>query len=134
LTTPVGPIPYVHPGDSLGSLAAVTGRSFGVAVAAQQLALGRFATTTPGITGGAPDPSYAPKVMGEFNSVVAASMYYFLTETGQGDYMFGDGDAILAGARANGLPAHCHHLIGPTSTFPLGWRTGHLRRTNSLRS
>ncbi len=122
LTTPAGTIAHNHPGDSLGSLAAVTGRTFGVQVTADQLALGRYETFTRGITGGVPDPAYAPKVIGEFNSIVAASMYYFLTETSQANFTFGDGDAILAAAKANGLSAHCHHLIGPNLYLP-GWLT-----------
>jgi endo-1,4-beta-xylanase len=117
-TTPVGRFPHVHPGDSLGSLAAATGRSFGTQVGTEQLALGRYGLNTPGVTGGAPDPTYAPKVMGEFDSIVATSMYFFSTETGQGYFTFGDGDAILVDAKANGLPAHCHHLIGPNIYLP----------------
>jgi len=118
--TPSGQISYVHPGDSVGSLAAVTGRTFGNAINGEQFTLGRNNTTTPGNTGGAPDPTYSAKIVGEFNSMVGATMYYFMTETGPGDFTFGDGDAIVTDAKANGLPLHCHHLIGPNIYLP-GW-------------
>ena len=118
VTTQVGPFPYVHPGDSLGSLAAVTGRSFGTQVGTEQLALGRYDLTTPGVTGGAPDPAYAPKVVGEFNLIDVSNMFYSQVETGQGYFTFGDTDATLVDAKANGLPAHCHHLIGPNIYLP----------------
>ncbi len=116
LTTPLGEIPYNHPGDSLGSLAAVTGRTFGVEAGPVPLALGR-ASGTPGA---APDPAFASKVMGEFNSITAPSMYYTQTETAQGIFTLGDGDAMMSAAKANGLPVHCHHLIGPNIYLP-GW-------------
>ena len=118
LIAPAGVIPYVHPGDSLGSLAAVTGRTFGTTVSTQQLSTGRYTWGSIGVTGGAPDPTFAPKVMGEFNSIVAADMYYFMTETAQGYFTFGTGDAILAGARANGKTVHCHNLVGPNIYLP----------------
>ena len=118
LQTPVGAIPYSHPGDSLGSLAAATGRTFGTQVSAEELATGRYTWWTPGVTGGAPDPTYGPKVIGEFNSIAASEMYFFMTETGQGDFTFGNGDAILADTRANGLTAHCHNLIGGNIYLP----------------
>jgi endo-1,4-beta-xylanase len=118
LTTPIGLIPYVHPGDSLASLAAVTGRTFGTQVSSQQLALGRYAVGDPGVTAGAPDPTYAPKVVAEFNPIVAASFYYEETETAQGNFALGDGDSTIAAAKANGLSVHCHHLIGPNIYNP----------------
>ena len=118
--SPVGTIPYVHPGDSLASLATVTGRNFGVGLNAIEFASGRVSSLTPGSTAGSPDYSYAAKVVGEFNLVSAATMYYFDTEAGQGDFTFGDGDAMVAAAAANGMQAHCHHLIGPNIYLP-GW-------------
>ena len=114
LTTPIGPIPYVHPGDSLASLAAVTGRAFGTSGSAQILTLGRLASA-PGAT---PDPTFAPKVFGEFNLLAASTMYYQLTETSQGYFSTGDGDASIAYAKANGMSTHCHHLIGPNIYLP----------------
>lgn len=118
LIAPAGVIPYAHPGDSLGSLAAVTGRTFGTQVSTQQLATGRYTWGDPGVTGGAPDLTYAPKVMGEFSSIAASEMYYFMTEEAQGDFTFGTGDALLAGARANGKTVHCHNLVGPNIYLP----------------
>ncbi len=118
LIAPAGVIPYVHRGDSLGSLAAVTGRTFGTTVSTQQLSTGRYTWGSLGLIGGAPDPTFAPKVMGEFNSLVAAEMYYFMTEKAQGYFTFGTGDALLAGARANGKTVHCHNLVGPNIYLP----------------
>jgi endo-1,4-beta-xylanase len=118
LTTPIGLFPYRHPGDSLASLAAVTGRTFGTQVSSQQLALGRYGTGHPGVTGGAPDPTYAPRVVAEFNPIVAASFYYEETERAQGSFVLGDGDSTIAAAKANGLSVHCHHLIGPNIYNP----------------
>ncbi len=122
---PMGQISYVHPGDSLGSLAAITGRLFGDAESGVQLALGRNSASSigpVGVTGGAPDPAYESGVMGNFNLLTAASMYYTETEIGQGQFTFGDGDAMVAVAEANGVPVHCHHLIGPNIYNP-GWLT-----------
>jgi endo-1,4-beta-xylanase len=122
---PMGQISYVHPGDSPGSLAAITGRLFGDAESGVQLALGRNSASSigpVGATGGAPDPAYESGVMGNFNLLTAASMYYTETEIGQGDFTFGDGDAMAAVAQANGVPVHCHHLIGPNIYIP-GWVT-----------
>jgi uncharacterized protein (TIGR03437 family) len=120
---PMGQISYVHPGDSLGSLAAITGRFFGDAESGVQIALGRDGATfigPVGVTGGAPDPAYESDVVGNFNQLTAASMYYSETETAQGDFTFGDGDAMVAFGQANGMPVHCHHLIGPNIYIP-GW-------------
>lgn len=120
--TPMGQISYVHPGDSLGSLAGITGRLFGDGENGVQLTLGRNSVTTVGTTGGAPDPAYESGVMGNFNLLTAATMYYTETETAQGYFTFSDGDAMVALAKANGLPVHCHHLIGPNIYVP-GWIT-----------
>jgi len=120
---PMGQISYVHPGDSLGSLAAITGRLFGDEESGVQLALGRNSASyigPVGVTGGAPDPAYESGVIGNFNLLTAASMYYSETEIGQGEFTFGDGDAMVAVADANGVPVHCHHLIGPNIYLP-GW-------------
>ena len=110
--TPMGKMSYVHPGDSPGSLAAITGRAFGDSENAVSLTLGAQPAS------GAPGASYAPTVLGNFNLLTAASMYYFVTETGQGDFTFGDGDAMIAFAKANAVPVHCHHLIGPNGVLP----------------
>ena len=120
---PMDQISYVHPGDSLGSLAAITGRLFGDAESGVQLALARNSASSigpVGVSGGAPDPAYESGVMGNFNLLTAASMYYTETETAQGDFTFSDGDAMVAVAEANGVPVHCHHLIGPNIYIP-GW-------------
>jgi endo-1,4-beta-xylanase len=45
-------------------------------------------------------------------------MYYFTTETSQGLFTLGDGDATIAVANSNGLSTHCHHLIGPNIYLP----------------
>jgi uncharacterized protein (TIGR03437 family) len=58
--------------------------------------------------------------MGNFNLLTAASMYYTETEIAQGEFTFSDGDAMVAVAEANGIPVHCHHLIGPNIYIP-GW-------------
>ena len=114
LQTPVGVIPHGHPGPSLGSLAAATGRTFGVQTDAEELALGRdlYGSYTP------LDPTFAPKVIGEFNLLVDNGMYYLPTESAQGDFTLDDGNAALADAKDNGLAAHCHHLIGPNTYLP----------------
>ncbi len=117
LSAPLDPISYVHPGDSLGSLAAPTGRTFGVEVTPQQLALGR-SVTTKSPASGVPDPTFAAKIFGEFNSLAAPTMYYYTTETSQGYFSTGDGDALIAYANANGMSTHCHHLIGPNIYLP----------------
>ena len=118
ISAPVGAYPFQYSGDSLGSLSAATGRIFGTQVSPQQFALGRYDQFTLGTTGGKPDPSYAPKVVSEFDGVIAATMYYFMTETAQNTFTYGDGDATIAAARANSLQVHCHHLIGPNLYLP----------------
>jgi len=119
LQTPVGVVPYIHPGDSLGSLAAVTGRLFGDATTPEELVQGWVSGSPSAATPGAtPSPTYAPKVIGEYSLLNAASMYYFETETAQGYFTLGDPDATIAFAKDNGLSAHCHHLIGPNQYLP----------------
>ncbi len=114
LFTPVGVIPFTNAGDTPGSLMAATGRTFGDAANAVELVLGRPA----GSNGPPPNAAYAPDVMSQFDALSAATMYYFDTETSQGDFTFGLGDALLADAKQNGVPVHCHHLIGPNSYLP----------------
>jgi len=116
VVTPMGQIPYVHPGDSLGSLAAITGRAFGDAENGETMAVGAQPN------GGLPDSTYEANVAGNFNLMTAATMYYFMTETGQGDFTFADGDAMIALTKANGMAVHCHHLIGPNIYLP-SWLT-----------
>ena len=96
----------------------MTGRVFGTVSSPQELALGRFNTFSVGPSGSLPDLSHAPKVVSQYNGVIAATMYYFDTETAQNTFTFGDGDAIIADAKANSLPVHCHHLIGPNTYLP----------------
>jgi endo-1,4-beta-xylanase len=48
-----------------------------------------------------------------------------LSETGQGDFTFGGGDALIAYAKDNGMAAHCHHLIGPNLYLPSWLVNGH---------
>jgi endo-1,4-beta-xylanase len=119
LQTPVGVVPYVHAGDSLGSLAAVTGRTFGDWALPQELVqgwvIGSPSAATPGA---APDPTYAAKVIGEYTLLAAPTMYYFMTETAQGYYTLGGGDAMMAFTKDNGLSVHCHNLIGPKVYLP----------------
>ncbi len=118
VVTPMGPASYVHPGDSLGSLATITGRAFGDAENGETLALG------PQPNGGLPDPGYESNVAANFNLITAATMYYFMTETGQGDFTLADGDAMIAYAKANGMQVHCHHLIGPNIYLPNWLKNG----------
>jgi endo-1,4-beta-xylanase len=120
LQTPVGVVPYVHAGDSLGSLAAVTGRTFGEQATAEELVegwggYGSPSAATPGAT---PDPKYAPKVIGEYSLLTTNFMYYATSESAQGYFTLGEGDAMIAYAKDNGLSAHCHHLIGPNQYLP----------------
>ncbi len=118
LNTPVGPIAAALRSNSPGSLASVTGRTFGVQATAEELALGRYYPWIPGNTGGAPDPTYALNVVGQFNSITEAMMFYSVTEPSKGEFRLSEEDAILADAKANGLSAHCNHLIGPNSYLP----------------
>ena len=115
LINPVGAFPFVHPGDSLRSLAAAAGKTFAVQVSAEQLSLGRYQPNDPGAV---PDPTFAPKTIGEFGGITAAEMYWFFTETAQGVFTYDQGDALIADAKANSLPVHCHHLVGPNLYLP----------------
>jgi endo-1,4-beta-xylanase len=119
LQTPVGVVPFVHPGDSLGSLAAVTGRTFGDWALPDELVEGWEINSPSAATSGAtPDPTYAPKVIGEYTLLAAPTMYYFMSETAQGYFTLGDGDAMIAYTKDNGLSTHCHNLIGANNYLP----------------
>jgi len=113
-------LPIARTGDSLASLAAAAGRTFSVAVTAEQLALGRNSVSDTGSN--APDPTLATKAISQFSGIWNGGMYYPLTEPIQGQFVFDEGDAIMATARANGRPVHCHHLIGGTdSSYTPQW-------------
>ena len=111
---PTAPLNIVHAGDSLGSLAAVTGRTFGVAFTDPGPMAQGFSNTRAS----APDTTFASRVLGEFSQIVNATMYYNFIESAQGVYAFGAGDSLYAYARNNGLATHCHHLIGPNIYNP----------------
>ena len=111
----MGKMSYVHPGDSLGPWRRLRDGPFGDSESG--VLLDSWRSTRERRTGGDPMRPRAG-VMGNFNLLTAASMYYFVTETGQGDFTFGDGDAMIAFAKANAVPVHCHHLIGPNSVLP----------------
>ena len=116
--TPISQVSYVHPGDSLGSLAAITGRGFGDAENPETLAMGAQPN------GGLPNATYESNVAANFNLMTAATMYYSETETAQGDFTLADGDAMIAYAKDNGMQVHCHHLIGPNIYLPSWLTTG----------
>jgi uncharacterized protein (TIGR03437 family) len=111
---PTEPLTIVHAGDSLGSLAAATGRTYGVAFTDPGPLSNGFSNTKAPV----PDTAFAPAVLGEFNQIVNATMYYNFIESAQGVYAFGAGDSLYAIARNNGLATHCHHLIGPNIYNP----------------
>ncbi len=126
LQTPVGVVPYVHPGDSLGSLAAVTGRTFGDWALPQELVQGwEINSPSAAIPSATPDPTYAAKVIGEYSLLAAPTMYYFMSETAQGYFTLGDGDAMIAYTKDNGLSTHCHQLIGGNNYLPSWVVNGH---------
>jgi endo-1,4-beta-xylanase len=118
---PIAPYAPAYPGPTPGSTAAGAGRILGVSFSISELALGREGSA-PGPTGGLPDPTVAPKAAAQFSGFIAATMYYFETEASQNVFTLSDGDAVIAAARANGVPVHCHHLIGPNSYLP-AWLT-----------
>ncbi len=118
LVEPIGLIHGVHSGDSLGSLAAAAGITFSVEVPPTQLSLGRLRTSDPP---GVPDPSLAPQILGQYNGLSAATMYYYYTEPQENHFLFDLGDAFIATAKANGLPVHCHHLIGGSDGYTPSW-------------
>ena len=109
---PRGPVSSSLRGNSLGALASISGRTFGAGdLDAKELALGRYSPGIVGNTGGAPDLSFARTVVQQFNAITAATMQFSTVEPRQGVFRFGDGDAILAFAKANHMPVHCHNLL-----------------------
>ncbi|MGB7761199.1 MAG: endo-1,4-beta-xylanase [Bryobacteraceae bacterium] len=111
--TPVSSLAF-HAGDSLGSLAAASGRTFGVAFTNPASIAEGFSNTVAAT----PDLTYAPKLLGEFNQLVNATMYFNFIEQAQGFYSWGGGDAIAAYAADNGMHMHCHNLAGPNIYTP----------------
>jgi len=111
IVEPVGVLPVTHTGPTPGSLAAVTGRSFGVEVEAPQLGLGLYNAYT-GAPNGAPNTTLAPKIIGQFSTLANFASSFQNTEPTQGDFVFDEADALIATAKATGrAPVYCHGLL-----------------------
>jgi endo-1,4-beta-xylanase len=121
IVEPVGLVPVTHAGPTPGSLAAITGRTFGVEVEAPQLALGLFNSFT-GAPNGKPNLALAPKIIGQFSNLNDYYVFSKQMQPTQGDFDFDIGDAVAATAKATGrLPLYCHLLIGGDDTYEADW-------------
>jgi endo-1,4-beta-xylanase len=111
IVEPVGVVPVTHTGPTPGSLAAVSGRSFGIEVASPELALGLFNSST-GAPNGAPNTTLGPKIIGQFSTLANFASSFQDSEPTQGDFVFDEADALIATAKATGrAPVYCHGLL-----------------------